>query len=168
MRIAKIVKFFLNEIEKKNWIFVILNYFLFLIITVSDILFFSIFYLLLNKQTDSKYLNLFLDNLNFLNNKYFLSLDLSKFYIFLLLFFLIVKNILTFFQNYFYATFIHNITLNKSSKILRTYFDLDYETFNKKEISIYIKQILRDVESAFLGIFGLLISLLGEITYLII
>lgn len=168
MRIAQIVKFFLNEIEKKNWIFVILNYFLFLIITVSDILFFSIFYLLLNKQTDSKYLNLFLDNLNFLNNKYFLSLDLSKFYIFLLLFFLIVKNILTFFQNYFYATFIHNITLNKSSKILRTYFDLDYETFNKKEISIYIKQILRDVESAFLGIFGLLISFLGEITYLII
>jgi hypothetical protein len=163
MKISHIIKFFLNQVEKKNWIFVFLNYILVLIITFSDIIFFSIFYLLLNGQTDSKYLNLFLDNLKFFNNKYLLSIDLSKFYIILLLFFLIFKNILTFFQNYFYATFIHNIALNKSSKILKIYFDLDFESFNKKEVSIYIKQVLRDVESAFLGIFGLLISFFGEI-----
>jgi ABC-type multidrug transport system fused ATPase/permease subunit len=168
MKISHIIKFFLNQVEKKNWIFVFLNYILVLIITFSDIIFFSIFYLLLNGQTDSKYLNLFLDNLKFFNNKYLLSIDLSKFYIILLLFFLIFKNILTFFQNYFYATFIHNIALNKSSKILKIYFDLDFESFNKKEVSIYIKQVLRDVESAFLGIFGLLISFFGEITYIVI
>ena len=33
---------------------------------------------------------------------------------------------------------------------------------------MYIKQVIRDVESAFIGIFGLVISFLGEITYIII
>ena len=168
MKFVNIVNFFFSQIDKKNWFFVILNYFLVLLITFCDIIFFSIFYLILNKKIESKFINLLLDNLNFFISKYFLSFDLYKFYIIFLLFFLIFKNILTFFQTYFYGNFIHNITLNKSSQVLQTYFDLDFSTFNKKEISIYIKQVLRDVESAFLGIFGLLISFFGEITYVIL
>jgi len=135
---------------------------------LSDVIFLGIFYLLLNKQTDSKFINIFFDKLNFLNKKYLLDYDLTKAYLLLLIFFLIFKNILNFFQNYFYANFIHNISLNKSSKLLSVYFSLDFESFNKKELSIYIKQILRDVEAVFLGIFGLVISFFGEITYIII
>jgi ABC-type transport system involved in cytochrome bd biosynthesis fused ATPase/permease subunit len=168
MKFVNIVNFFFSQIEKKNWIFVIFNYFLVLLITFCDIIFFSIFYLILNKKIESKFINLLLDNSNFFISKYSLSFDLDKLYITFLLFFLIFKNILTFFQTYFYGNFIHNITLNKSSQALETYFDLDFSTFNKKEISIYIKQILRDVESAFLGIFGLLISFFGEITYVVL
>ena len=168
MTLSNIFKFFFNQIEKKNWIYVIFNYFLVLFITLFDIIFFSIFYLLLNKQISSEIINSLIDNLKTLSNKFFLDLDLNKFYIILLLFFLIFKNTLSFFQNYLYGHFIHNITLNKSSKILSVYFNLDFETFNKKELSIYIKQIVKDVESAFLGIFGLLISFFGEITYVII
>jgi len=168
MRLFNTIKFLFNQIERKNWIYIIFNYFLVLLITLSDIIFLGIFYLLLNKQTDSKFINIFFDNLNFLNNKYLLDYDLTKTYILFLIFFLILKNILNFFQNYFYANFIHNISLNKSSKLLSVYFSLDFESFNKKELSIYIKQILRDVEAAFLGIFGLVISFFGEITYIII
>jgi ABC-type multidrug transport system ATPase subunit len=168
MRLFNTIKFLFNQIERKNWIYIIFNYFLFLFITLSDIIFLGIFYLLLNKKTDSKFINIFFDNLNFLNNKYLLDYDLTKTYILFLIFFLILKNILNFFQNYFYANFIHNISLNKSFKLLSVYFSLDFESFNKKELSIYIKQILRDVEAAFLGIFGLVISFFGEITYIII
>lgn len=168
MRLFNTIRFLFNQIEKKNWAYVIFNYFLVLFITLSDVIFLGIFYLLLNKQIDSKFINIFFDNLNFLNKKYLLDYDLTKAYLLLLLFFLIFKNILSFFQNYFYANFIHNISLNKSSKLLSVYFSLDFESFNKKELSIYIKQILRDVEAAFLGIFGLVISFFGEITYIII
>ena len=168
MRLFNTIKFLFNQIERKNWVYVIFNYFLVLFITLSDVIFLGIFYLLLNKQTDSKFINIFFDNLNFLNKKYLLDYDLTKTYLLLLIFFLIFKNILNFFQNYFYANFIHNISLNKSSKLLSVYFSLDFESFNKKELSIYIKQILRDVEAAFLGIFGLVISFFGEITYIII
>jgi ABC-type multidrug transport system ATPase subunit len=168
MRLFNTIKFLFSQIERKNWLYVIFNYFLVLFITLSDIIFFGIFYLLLNKQTDSKFINIFFDNLNFLNNKYLLNYDITKTYLLLLIFFLIFKNILNFFQNYFYANLIHNITLNKSSKLLSVYFSLDFESFNKKELSIYIKQVLRDVEAAFLGIFGLVISFFGEITYIVI
>ena len=168
MKISNIIKFFLTQIEKKNWIYVILNYFLVLIITFSDIIFFSIFYLLLNKQIDSKIFNSFLENIKFFNNKFSLNFDLTQIYIIFLLFFLIIKNVLSFIQNFFYSTFIHNITVNKSSKILNVYFNLNFESFNKKELSVYVKQVIRDIESAFLGIFGLVISFFGEITYVII
>jgi ABC-type multidrug transport system ATPase subunit len=168
MRIFNTIKFLFSQIERKNWISVILNYFLVLFITLSDVIFLGIFYLLLNKQVDSKFINIFLDNLNFLNEKYLLNYDLTKVYILFLVFFLIFKNILIIFQNYFYSNFIHNITSDKSSKLLSVYFNLDFESFNKKESSIYIKQILRDVDAAFLGIFGLVISFFGEITYIII
>ncbi|MSP11150.1 MAG: hypothetical protein EXR14_06105, partial [Pelagibacteraceae bacterium] len=161
MRLFNTIKFLLNQIERKNWVYVVFNYLLVLFITLSDIIFLGIFYLLLNKQIDSKFINIFLDNLNFLNKKYLLDYDLTKTYLLLLIFFLIFKNILNFFQNYFYANFIHNISLNQSSKLLSVYFSLDFESFNKKELSIYIKQILRDVEAAFLGIFGLIISFFG-------
>ena len=168
MKISNIIKFFLTQIEKKDWIYVILNYFLVLIITFSDIIFFSIFYLLLNKQIDSEVFNSFLENIKFFNNKFSLNFDLTQIYIIFLLFFLFIKNFLSFIQNFFYSNFIHNITLNKSSKILNVYFNLNFESFNKKEISVYVKQVIRDIESAFLGIFGLVISFFGEITYVII
>ena len=168
MKIFNIIKFFLTQIEKKDWIYVILNYFLVLIITLSDIIFFSIFYLLLNKQIDSRVVNSFLENIKLFNNKSLLNIDLTQTYIIFLLFFLIIKNFLSFIQNYFYSNFIHNITLNKSSKILNVYFNLNFESFNKKELSVYVKQVIRDVESAFLGIFGLVISFFGEITYVTI
>ena len=136
MRLFNTIKFLFSQIERKNWLYVIFNYFLVLFITLSDVIFLGIFYLLLNKQIESKFINIFFDNLNFLNNKYLLNYDLTKTYLLLLIFFLIFKNILNFFQNYFYANFIHNITLNKSSKLLSVYFSLDFESFNKKELSI--------------------------------
>lgn len=168
MKLLNTIKFLFSQIEAKNWAYIIFNYFLFLLISLCDVIFLGIFYILLNKQTDTKFINILLNNLDFFKNKYLFINDLTKVYILLLLFFLILKNILNFFQNYFYANFVHNIALNKSIKLLSVYFSLDFETFNKKEISIYIKQVLRDVEAAFLGIFGLIISFFGEITYVLI
>ena len=168
MKFLSIIFFFFNQTKKRIWLYIVLNYFVVLLVTFSEIIFLGIFYLLLNKKEGSSTLDFFLDKLNFLNNEFFINFEQSKFYIFLLIFFLFLKNIFSFFQSYFYQRFIHNIVLNKSSEILGVFFSLDFETFNKKELSIYIKEIIRDVESVFLGIFGNLISIFSEITYIII
>jgi ATP-binding cassette subfamily B protein len=168
MKFYNIIKFFFTQIEKKNWVFVFINYLLVLLVTFCDIIFFSIFYLILNKATDSILVNLLFDSSKFFNNTYFSVIDLNKFYIILLLCFLIFKNIITLIQSYFYETFVYSLTLNKSSQILKNYFNLDFETFSKTEISIYIKQVLKDVESAFVGIFGQLISFFGEFIYVVV
>lgn len=168
MNLFNIFIFFFNHVEKKIWIYVAINYFIILLITFSDIIFFSIFYLLLNKQIDYQLLNVILDNLKIFYNFFYLDLDTNRIYIILLLFFLIFKNILSYFQNYFYYNFIYNLTLDKSAKLLNVYFNLDFETFNKKELSIYIKQVVRDIETTFLGNFGLAISVVGEIIYVLI
>ena len=166
MRFFKIIFFFLNQTKKKTWVYILLNYFIVLFITFSEIIFIGLFYLLLNKKVGSRTLDFFLNKLDILNNKFFIDLEQNKFYILLLVFFLFIKNILFLFQSYFYQRFIHNIVLNKSSEILGTLFNLDFETFNKKEISIYVKEIIKDVVSVFLGIFGNIISIFSEITYI--
>lgn len=168
MKFFKIIIFFFNQTKKKIWVYILLNYFIVLLISFSEIIFIGIFYLLLNKKAGSSTLDFFLNKLDILNNKFFTDFEQNKFYILLLIFFLFLKNILFLFQCYFYQRFIHNIVLNKSSEILGTLFNLDFESFNKKEISIYIKEIIKDVESVFLSIFGNIISIFSEITYIIL
>ena len=58
--------------------------------------------------------------------------------------------------------------MKKSSKILTTYINKSYEEFSKKDISIYIKQLVRDVEIVFVGIFGLIITFTSELIYVLI
>jgi len=168
MKFFNIIIFFFTQTKKRVWVYIFFNYFIVLFITFSEIIFIGIFYLLLNKKAGSSSIDFFLNKLNLLNNKFFIDFDQSKLFILLLIFFLFLKNILFFFQSYFYQRFIHNIVLNKSSEILNIIFNLNFESFNKKELSIYIKEIIKDVESVFLGIFGNIISIFSEITYIVI
>ena len=55
----------------------------------------------------------------------------------------------------------------KASKLLKVYLFKSYQDFTKKDLSVYIKQITRDIEHVFVGIFGLLISTFGDLIYLI-
>ena len=59
MRLFNTIKFLFSQIERKNWLYVIFNYFLVLFITLSDVIFLGIFYLLLNKQIESKFINIY-------------------------------------------------------------------------------------------------------------
>jgi len=168
MKFFNIIIFFFTQTKKRVWVYIFFNYFIVLFITFSEIIFIGIFYLLLNKKAGSSSIDFFLNKLNLLNNKFFIDFDQIKLFFLFLIFFLFLKNILFFFQSYFYQRFIHNIVLNKSSEILSIIFNLNFESFNKKELSIYIKEIIKDVESVFLGIFGNIISIFSEITYIVI
>jgi hypothetical protein len=153
MTITELLKFFLKEIDFKSWIKVLINFIFHFSIVISEILFLSTFFLILNEKTDSRIFNVFFSNLEKYFFKFFDSLSLTEIYIVILIFFLLIKNILMIAHNIYYNTFIFSLSVKKSAKILQSYINKSYEDFSKKEISIYIKQLVRDVENVFVGIF---------------
>tara|TARA_B110000483_G_scaffold13209_1_gene15033 strand:+ start:3187 stop:4866 length:1680 start_codon:yes stop_codon:yes gene_type:complete len=168
MTLIKLLKFFIKEINFKTWLNVLINFVIQFSIIISEILFLSTFFLLLNQKKDTNLFSTFFDKIEYYFTTYFKEHSLTEIYIGLLIFFLITKNILTLFQNVFLNTFIFSISSQKSAKILESYLSKSYENFSKKEISIYLKQLVRDVENVFVGIFGLIINFIGEFIYALV
>ena len=168
MSINKVIKFFYKEIDFKTWLNVIFNFIFNFSIIISEVLFLSTFFILLNGKTKSEYINDLFQKFEF----YFASkIDTTSFtelYLIILIFFLVLKNILILANNFHYNTFVFGLSVKKSSKILTTYINKSYEEFSKKDISIYIKQLVRDVEIVFVGIFGLIITFTSELIYVLI
>jgi hypothetical protein len=90
------------------------------------------------------------------------NLSITTIYILILIFFLLLKNILSILQLIFYNNFIFKLAVKKSSKLLSSYLFKTFEEFSKTDISIYTKQLIRDVEGVFVGIFGLIITFINE------
>lgn len=168
MTLIKLLKFFIKEINFKTWLNVLINFVIQFSIIISEILFLSTFFLLLNQKKDTNLFSIFFDKIEYYFTPYFKEHSLTEIYIGLLIFFLITKNILTLFQNVFLNNFIFNVSSQKSAKILESYLSKSYENFSKKEISIYLKQLVRDVENVFVGIFGLIINFIGEFIYALV
>jgi len=168
MNLLKIFNFFIGKITFLNFVDVLINFFLIFLIILTELLFLSAFFLLLNQFNDSQIFSIFFNLIE--NNMPNLgkSFSLTETYIIILIFFLILKNILIVFQKYYYSTLIHKIASEKSSEILNFYLSKNFELFSKKEVSVYTKQIIRDVENVFLGIFGLIISFVGELLYVLV
>ena len=168
MKSKNLLTFFLREIDIKTWFKVNVNLILQLLLVLFEILFISTFFLLINGTVD---IGLIGNNLEKINDYMYLnifSISKPEIYILLLVFFLMVKNLLSLFQIYFYSKMVFHLTTAKSATILTAYLNKSYEKFNKKTISEYIKQIIRDAENVFIGIFGLLVSIFSEILYLLI
>lgn len=168
MTLIKLLKFFIKEINFKTWLNVLINFVIQFSIIISEILFLSTFFLLLNQKKDTNLFSIFFDKIEYYFTPYFKEHSLTEIYIGLLIFFLITKNILTLFQNVFLNNFIFNVSSQKSAKILESYLSKSYKNFSKKEISIYLKQLVRDVENVFVGIFGLIINFIGEFIYALV
>ena len=71
--------------------------------------------------------------------------------------------LLSIIQNIYYNRVIFKLSADKSAQVLKSYMNKSYDIFSKKEVSIYVKQLVRDVENVFVGIFGLIISFINEI-----
>lgn len=168
MTLIKLLKFFIKEINFKTWLNVLINFVIQFSVIISEILFLSTFFLLLNQKKDTNLFSTFFDKIEYYFTSYFKEHSLTEIYIGLLIFFLIIKNVLTLFQNVFLNNFIFSVSSQKSAKILESYLSKSYENFSKKEISIYLKQLVRDVENVFVGIFGLIINFIGEFIYAIV
>jgi ABC-type bacteriocin/lantibiotic exporter with double-glycine peptidase domain len=168
MTLIKLLKFFIKEINFKTWLNVLINFVIQFSVIISEILFLSTFFLLLNQKKDTNLFSIFFDKIEYYFTPYFKEHSLTEIYIGLLIFFLITKNILTLFQNVFLNNFIFSVSSQKSAKILESYLSKSYENFSKKEISIYLKQLVRDVENVFVGIFGLIINFIGEFIYALV
>lgn len=168
MKFYKTLDFFFKEVSTGIWFKIFINFFLIFSIIASELLFLSVFFVLLNQSSDSQAFLVFFDNFQIYFSNLFQNYSITEIYILLLIFFLISKNLLTIIQNFYFNKFIFKLSTDKSSQILNFYMRKSYDLFSKKEISIYIKQIVRDVENVFVGIFGLLISFIGELIYVLV
>jgi ABC-type bacteriocin/lantibiotic exporter with double-glycine peptidase domain len=168
MNFINIFKFFAKETDLKIWFKVFVNFIFQFSIIISEILFLSAFFLILNKKTPSSYLEEVYHNLEKLVFSFAPNYSITEVYIFLLIIFLLLKNLLLMTSSVYYSNFVFRLSVDKSATMLRSYMNRSYELFSKKEISIYIKEIVRDVENVFVGIFGLVITIIGELLYVII
>ena len=161
----EIFNFFIKQIEKKIWFKVFLNYIFIFLLIISELLFLSNFFLLVNSQSSTVLDNNLINQINVFILNSFNNFSYTEILLIFLIFFLILKNILSLYQVYFQFSFVYKLTAEKASKLLKNYLHKNYEDFLKKDISIYIKQTTRDIEYVFAGIFGLIISILGDVVY---
>ena len=168
MKLNKIFKFFIEQVEFKVWLKIIVNFIIQFSIILSEILFLSVFFLVLNQGLDNSNVEIIIKKLEEYIFPIFENLSATEVYILMLIGILLLKNILLFFQNIYYNGFIFKLTADKSAQILKAYMDKSYDIFSKKEISIYVKQLIKDVEGVFVGIFGLIIAFVGELFYIMI
>ena len=168
MSTARVIKFFFREIDFKTWVNVLINFFFNFSIIISEVLFLSTFFILLNGKTTSENINNLFQKFEIYFSEQIDTIGNTELYLIILIFFLFLKNILTLVHNIYYNTFIFNLSVRKSAKILTSYINKSYEEFSKKDISIYVKQLVKDVEIVFVGIFGLIIIFTSELIYVII
>ena len=168
MKFSEIINFYIREVDSWTWFKVFINFLFYFVIIISEILFLSSFFLMLNKETKTEILNIFFIKLEFFVIQIFDNLSVTAIYLLILIFFLLLKNILSIFQLIFYNNFIFKLAVKKSSKLLSSYLLKTFEEFSKTDISIYTKQLVRDVEAVFVGIFGLIITFTNELIYVII
>ncbi len=165
MNTSTFLKFFVDQLKGKILIKILLNYLLIIGLIIAEILFLNYFLLLINGNLD----NNFGSYIKELNN-YFLNIfktySLAEINLIILILVLISKNIITLYQNYFQFDFIFKFSVKKATNLLKIYLDKSYSDFIKKDISVYIKQITKDIESVYIGIVGLILISFGEIFYI--
>jgi len=165
MKLSRTFKFFIKQIELKVWLKIVVNFILQFSIVLSEVLFLSIFFLILNQDLGSTTLRAPIEKLELYIFPMFKSLTKTEIYILMLIGFLLIKNILSIIQNIYYNRVIFKLSADKSAQVLKSYMNKSYDIFSKKEVSIYVKQLVKDVENVFVGIFGLIISFISEIIY---
>ena len=168
MNALKLINFFRKEIAIDIWFKVLVKFVLHLFIVISEIFFLSAFFLILNKKIDSNIFNIFYLKLENFFNKFFQEFGSTEINILILVFFLLSKNLFSIFHLVYFNGFIFNLSVKKSSTLLRAFLNKSYQEFNKKDISIYIKQLVRDVENVFVHSFALIINFISELIYVII
>jgi len=168
MNILELINFFRKEIEAKVWFKVLIKFILHLSIVFSEIFFLSAFFLILNKKIESNIFNFFYEKLEnyFLN--FFQNFGSTEINILILVFFLFSKNILSIFHLAYFNGFIFSLSVKKSSILLKSFLSKSYQDFNKKDISTYTKQLVRDVENVFVHAFALMINFISELIYVIL
>ena len=166
MKSKSIFNFFIDQLSDKILIKIVLNYFLIIALIITEIIFLNNFLLLINGSVDNNFSILIYD-LNSYIKDFFKIYSFTEINLIILISVLILKNLLTIYQNYFQFDFIFKFAVKKATNLLQIYLNKSYSDFINKDISVYIKQITKDIESVYIGIIGLILISLGEIFYII-
>ena len=102
MKSKNLFTFFLREIDIKTWLKVNVNLILQLLLVLFEILFISTFFLLINGTVDIGLIGNYLEKIKDYIHLNIFSSSQPEIYILLLVLFLLIKNLLTLFQIYFY------------------------------------------------------------------
>ena len=170
MIFIKFLKFFYNQARIFDYVIISVNYFLIFIISFFEIFFISTVYLILNFDTNlseaGKITSYLIGSFNDLS--IYFNIDLLNMKIISLIFILTFKNFLSIFQNWFFLNYIYSLSAKKSKEIYKNFLFLKYQKFIKNNISSYIKIIMKDLDNVYSGIFSCIISILGDLFYILI
>ena len=97
----EVVYFFFKQVEKKIWLKVFFNYFLISGLIVTELLFLTYFFILVNDQSTNFIDNNLINNFNIQVLNFFDGISYNETLLLLLIFFLILKNFLNLYQVYF-------------------------------------------------------------------
>ena len=122
----------------------------------------------MNKKIESNAFNFFYEKLETYFYNFFQNFGATEINILILVFFLFSKNILSIFHLAYFNGFIFNLSVQKSSILLKSFLSKSYQDFIKKDISTYTKQLVRDVENVFVHAFALMINFISELIYVIL
>jgi len=88
MKFYKTLSFFQKEMNIRIGFKIFINFILIFSIIASELLFLSVFFILLNQSSDSQIFSVFFDNFQMYFSNLFHNYTLTEIYIFLLIFFL--------------------------------------------------------------------------------
>lgn len=167
MKLNKFASFFFQNLNLGTLFKIFANFILIFFLIFVEILFLSNFALLLDldftlNQSILEIFTIIQKNLFFFKN-----LSQTEFLLFMLIILLLLRNFLTLFHTYFQWKVIFDYAVFNSNKLLNGYINKSYLDFIKKDSSVYVKNIIRDIEYVFVGIFGLLISIIADTIYVL-
>ena len=96
MSINKVIKFFYKEIDFKTWLNVIFNFIFNFLIIISEVLFLSTFFILLNGKTKSEYINVLFQKFEFYFASKIDTIGFTELYLIILIFFSSLKKYFNF------------------------------------------------------------------------
>lgn len=167
MKLNNFASFFFQNLNFETLLKIFLNFILIFFLIFIEIIFLSNFALLLGLDFSFKQNILEIFSILQKNVSFFKNLNQSEYLLFSLIIFLFLRNFLTLFHTYFQWKLIFDYAVLNSNKLLNGYINKSYLDFIKKDNSVYVKNIIRDIEYVFVGIFGLLISILADIIYVL-
>lgn len=164
------IKFFFRQLNLVDFSKIFLNYFIVLFVTFLEIIFIGMFFLVINGEAKINFNSYTLNLVSVYLDKYLILYYsfsvLQKIEIIILV--LLLKNTVQAFQIYYSAHFINTITASKITKAYSNYLNLLYVNFQKKNISTYTKNTIRDVENIFLGLFNSVIIIFSDLLYILL
>lgn len=164
------IKFFISKLNFFDYLKILFNYILIFGLILFDLIFIVLIFLIINFSQNDIQNSFFINLINsvILDVSEYLNSSILYSQIYLLVFSLISKNLLYVLQNWFLFNYLYSLSAKISKKLLKNFLKDSYQNFINKNISTYTKIITKDIDNVFSGIYQSIITIVGDLIYIII